>query len=127
MSWGDRSSVNEVICHGIPDKRPLQEGDIVNIGTPPPQIYPIHRELTRTCVFIDVTLYYQGLLVVTSFSWLITNAFFAGYHGDLNETYPVGKIDEESEKLIRVTRECLDAAIAICKPGALFRDIGKVM
>ncbi|MDO4665910.1 MAG: type I methionyl aminopeptidase [Actinomycetaceae bacterium] len=25
------TSVNEVICHGIPDNRPLQEGDIVNI------------------------------------------------------------------------------------------------
>ena len=23
-------SVNEVICHGIPDKRPLENGDIVN-------------------------------------------------------------------------------------------------
>lgn len=25
------TSVNEVICHGIPDDRPLQEGDIVNL------------------------------------------------------------------------------------------------
>ena len=25
------TSVNEVICHGIPDSRPLAEGDIVNI------------------------------------------------------------------------------------------------
>ncbi len=25
------TSLNEVICHGIPDKRPLQEGDIMNI------------------------------------------------------------------------------------------------
>ena len=25
------TSVNEVICHGIPDSRPLQDGDIVNI------------------------------------------------------------------------------------------------
>lgn len=50
-----------------------------------------------------------------------------GFHADLNETIPVGKIDAESEKLIRVTQECLTAAIAICKPGALFRDIGKVM
>lgn len=25
------TSVNEVICHGIPDERPLQDGDIVNI------------------------------------------------------------------------------------------------
>lgn len=33
------TSVNEVICHGIPDFRPLQEGDIVNL---------------------DVSLYYGG-------------------------------------------------------------------
>jgi methionyl aminopeptidase len=25
------TSINEVICHGIPDSRPLQEGDIMNI------------------------------------------------------------------------------------------------
>jgi hypothetical protein len=25
------SSVNEVICHGIPDCRPLEDGDIVNL------------------------------------------------------------------------------------------------
>ena len=25
------TSPNEVICHGIPDSRPLEEGDIVNI------------------------------------------------------------------------------------------------
>ena len=24
-------SVNEVICHGIPDTRPLKDGDILNI------------------------------------------------------------------------------------------------
>jgi len=82
------TSVNEVICHGIPDQRKLQEGDIVNL---------------------DVT------------------AYFDGYHGDLNETYPVGKIDDGSKRLIKTSRECLDAAIAICKPGALFRDIGKTI
>ncbi|KAL5529462.1 hypothetical protein ACEPAG_5447 [Sanghuangporus baumii] len=82
------TSVNEVICHGIPDRRPLLNGDIVNI---------------------DVSLYYDG------------------FHGDLNATYAVGDIDEESKKLLRTTRECLDEAIKICKPGALFRDIGKVI
>ncbi|EKM82708.1 hypothetical protein AGABI1DRAFT_34709 [Agaricus bisporus var. burnettii JB137-S8] len=79
-------SVNEVICHGIPDKTKLQEGDIVNL-----ELHDI------------------------------------GFHADLNETYPVGEIDEESQKLIRTTREALDAAIAICRPGTLFRDIGKVI
>lgn len=29
------TSLNEVICHGIPDDRPLQEGDIVNIDISP--------------------------------------------------------------------------------------------
>jgi len=81
-------SINEAICHGIPDRRKLREGDIINI---------------------DVGLYYDG------------------FHADLNETYAVGEIDDESKKLIRTTRECLDEAIKICKPGALFRDIGKVI
>ncbi|KAF8921336.1 peptidase M24, structural domain-containing protein [Mucidula mucida] len=82
------TSVNEVICHGIPDQRKLKNGDIINI---------------------DISLYYDG------------------FHADLNATYGVGEIDEESKKLIRTTRECLDEAIKICKPGALFRDIGKVI
>jgi len=60
--------------------------------------------------------------------WFIDAHFiFTGYHGDINETYPVGKIDEDSERLIRTTRLALDEAIKICKPGALFRDIGKAM
>ncbi|KAF8514081.1 peptidase M24, structural domain-containing protein [Gautieria morchelliformis] len=75
------TSVNEVVCHGIPDQRKLREGDIVNLG----------------------------------------------FHGDLNETYPVGTISEENAILIRTSRKCLDEAIKICKPGALFRDIGKVI
>ncbi|CAH7667988.1 peptidase M24, structural domain-containing protein [Phakopsora pachyrhizi] len=82
------TSVNEVICHGIPDARPLEEGDIVNL---------------------DVTLYH------------------AGYHGDLNATYPVGKISKQSEHLIKQTRRCLDRAIAICRPGTLIREVGNVI
>jgi len=82
------TSVNEVVCHGIPDQRKLQEGDIINI---------------------DVTLYYDG------------------FHGDLNETYPVGRIDEESQKLIQTSRECLDRAIQVCKPDIPFRDLGKAI
>ncbi|SJL00363.1 related to methionine aminopeptidase [Armillaria ostoyae] len=82
------TSINEVICHGIPDRRKLKNGDIINI---------VH--LSRV----------------------------PGYHGDLNETYAVGEIDDDAKKLIRTTRECLDEAIKLCKPGALFRDLGKTM
>lgn len=39
----------------------------------------------------------------------------------------MGRVDDDCKKLMRVTREALDEAIKICKPGALFRDLGKVM
>ena len=44
------TSVNEVICHGIPDSRPLEDGDIINI---------------------DVTAYYQGVHGDTSAMFLV--------------------------------------------------------
>lgn len=33
------------------------------------------------------------------------SVFYKGYHGDLNETFVVGEVDEESKKLVRVTHE----------------------
>ncbi len=76
----------------------------------------------------DVTLYYDGKWrsVLSGTSWYNVT-LLKGFHGDLNATYPVGNIDAESEKLLNVSRRCLDEAIKVCKPGALFRDIGKVM
>eukprot|EP00920_Eleutheroschizon_duboscqi_P035855 GHVT01086784.1.p1 GENE.GHVT01086784.1~~GHVT01086784.1.p1 ORF type:complete len:425 (-),score=72.50 GHVT01086784.1:956-2230(-) len=82
------TSVNEVICHGIPDHRPLQEGDLVNI---------------------DITAYLNGM------------------HGDLNETYAVGKVSEESTLLVDGAYVCLMEAIQRCKPGVLYRDIGNII
>ncbi|KAI8853210.1 peptidase M24, structural domain-containing protein [Chytridium lagenaria] len=82
------TSVNEVICHGIPDRYELQDGDIVNI---------------------DVSVFHDG------------------FHGDLNATYLVGNVDLAGEKLVETTRLCLDTAIDMVKPGALYRDIGNVI
>ena len=69
----DCRSVNEVVCHGIPDSRKLRSGDIVNL---------------------DITVYYKG------------------YHGDLNETFFVGKVSEEDVKLVQCAYESLRNAIA---------------
>lgn len=77
-----------MICHGIPDQRVLQDGDILNI---------------------DVTLYHGG------------------FHGDLNETYYIGPSATQNPDNVRVvecSRDCLDEAIKLVKPGMLFRDIG---
>ncbi|XP_070559189.1 methionine aminopeptidase 1-like [Ptychodera flava] len=82
------TSVNEVICHGIPDTRPLEDGDIVNV---------------------DVTVYHNG------------------YHGDLNETFFVGKVDDRSKQLVRVTHECLMHAINEVKPGVRYREMGNII
>ncbi|XP_002977126.2 methionine aminopeptidase 1A isoform X1 [Selaginella moellendorffii] len=82
------TSVNEVICHGIPDARRLEEGDIVNV---------------------DVSVYLNGC------------------HGDLNETFFVGQVDEASVQLVKSTYECLEKAIAIVKPGVRYREVGDVI
>ena len=82
------TSVNEVICHGIPDSTVLQDGDIVNL---------------------DVT------------------AFIHGVHGDLNATYLVGDVDEESRLLVERTREATRRGIAAVKPGRQINVIGRVI
>lgn len=82
------TSVNEIICHGIPDTRPLEEGDIINL---------------------DVTAYYKG------------------YHGDLNETYFVGKASDSSRFLVENTYKSLAQAIAYCKPNAMYREVGNII
>lgn len=85
------TSINEVICHGIPDQRKLVDGDIINL---------------------DITLYHGG------------------FHGDLNETYYVGdkaKANPDTVRVVETSRDCLDEAIKLVKPGMLFRDPGNVI
>nr|CAD1819216.1 unnamed protein product [Ananas comosus var. bracteatus] len=80
------TSVNECVCHGVPDSRQLQNGDIVNI---------------------DVTV------------------FLNGYHGDTSKTFLCGNVNEPVKRLVKVTEECLERAISVCKDGATFKKIGK--
>ncbi len=82
------TSVNEVICHGIPDSRALRDGDIVNL---------------------DVTCFREGV------------------NGDTNATFFVGSVDPESQRLVRVTRECLELAIAQVRPGQPINVIGRAI
>lgn len=83
------TSVNEVICHGIPDFREIEDGDVVNL---------------------DVTVYNRG-----------------GYHGDLNETFCVGNVDDAGRKLVQTAFECLSIAMDKVQPGTLFRDLGNAI
>lgn len=82
------TSVNEVVCHGIPDSRVLQSGDIVNL---------------------DITVYYKG------------------YHGDLNETFLVGRVSDEDVRLVECAYESLRHAISNLKPNMHIKDVGNLV
>ncbi|MBI1809442.1 MAG: type I methionyl aminopeptidase [Gemmatimonadetes bacterium] len=50
--------------------------------------------------------------------------FHGGLHTDSARTWPVGTVDAESERLLRVTAESLEAGIAQCVVGNHIGDIG---
>jgi methionyl aminopeptidase len=52
---------------------------------------------------------------------------FQGYYGDAAVTVPVGTISPEKEKLLRVTRESLECAIAEVQIGNRIADISKAV
>lgn len=51
-------------------------------------------------------------------------AKYKGYYGDHAYTFAVGEVSPEVEKLLRVTKECLDLGIAATKVGNRIGDIG---
>jgi methionyl aminopeptidase len=79
------ASPNEVVVHGIPGPRVLEEGDILSIDC---------------------------------------GAIIDGWHADAAITVPVGEIDDESKRLITVTRDSLTAAIAAMTVGSTLGAIG---
>lgn len=50
-----------------------------------------------------------------------------GYYGDCSMMVCIGDISEEKQKVVNVSKECLDKAIAIIKPGLILSEIGKVI
>jgi methionyl aminopeptidase len=50
--------------------------------------------------------------------------FVDGWCGDSAITVPVGKVDPETERLLKVTEASLHAGIAVVKPGATLGDVG---
>jgi len=50
-----------------------------------------------------------------------------GFFSDSAITLPVGKVSEEADRLMRVTRECLQKGIEAVKPGARVHDISRAV
>ncbi len=51
-------------------------------------------------------------------------AFYKGYHGDAARTFAVGRVSEEAEKLIKVTRDSFFAGIEKLQVGNRLGDVG---
>ncbi|HEX2052525.1 MAG TPA: type I methionyl aminopeptidase [Actinomycetota bacterium] len=58
------TSVNEVVCHGIPDDRPLEEGDIVNVDVTA-YLNGMHGDTSATFPVGQVDKTLQALIEVT--------------------------------------------------------------
>ncbi len=83
------TSINEVVCHGIPsEERLLQDGDIVNV---------------------DVSTIYQG------------------YFSDSSRMFMLGNVPEETQKLVRVARECIDVGLEQVKPWNFLGDMAEAI
>ncbi|XP_074383506.1 methionine aminopeptidase 1B, chloroplastic-like isoform X5 [Apium graveolens] len=50
--------------------------------------------------------------------------YLNGYHGDTSKTFLCGNVDDATKKLVKVTEECLQLGISVCKDGAPFQNIG---
>ncbi|KAI3724207.1 hypothetical protein L2E82_35977 [Cichorium intybus] len=51
--------------------------------------------------------------------------YLNGYHDDISKTFLCGNVDDATKRLVKVTEECLERDMVVCKDGALFRKIGK--
>lgn len=50
-------------------------------------------------------------------------AIYNGYYGDAAKTHPVGKVSEEAERLIQVTRQSFYEGFQFCREGYRLSDI----
>ena len=76
------TSVNNVVCHGIPDENEiLKEGDIINV---------------------DVS------------------TILNGYYSDASRMFTIGQISPEAEKIVRVTKECVEFGLKAVKAMGTF-------
>ena len=79
------TSINNVVCHGIPDEHEiLEEGDIINV---------------------DVS------------------TILDGYYSDASRMFAIGTLSPEAEKLMRITKECVELGLAAAKPWGHLGDI----
>lgn len=100
-------SINEEIVHGLPSKRKLKTGDIVTLD------FGIFFKLEKFLGKDFNKEKYPNLL--------------NGFHTDMARTFSIGEIDQETKRLLTVTRKMLRLGIKKVKPGRTIGDLGETM
>jgi methionyl aminopeptidase len=55
---------------------------------------------------------------------VLVQVYLNGFHGDCSAMFLVGEVDEVGQALVKATELSLENAIAICRPGEFFCNIG---
>lgn len=58
---------------------------------------------------------------------LDAGVIYKGYHSDSARTYPVGKVSDEAERLMKVTKESFFEGLKMCRDGNHVNDISKAI
>lgn len=113
------SSVNEVICHGIPDQRPLELGDVVSFDVSC-YLDGVHGDNCATVIVGDE----QDTVGAAGVDWrgVPYREDWSGVSDNTLESRVVA-----SRRLVKATRESVYASIDVCKPGGCLSDVGRAI
>jgi methionyl aminopeptidase len=120
------TSINEVICHGIPDSRPLKMGDVVSFDVSC-FIGGVHGDNCATVIVGDVPEEKTDKQRTTSSRSNSVGAM--DWRGIPVKTSGFKNAEQEEDlkrarQLVAATRESLYAAIAECKTGSCLTKVG---
>jgi methionyl aminopeptidase len=86
-----------------------------------------HGFPAATCISIDEEVVHgipgERRLVEGQLVSVDLGTIYGGYYGDAARTFAIGEISEEKRRLMNVTRDCLDAAIAKVRSGIKLGEI----
>lgn len=86
-----------------------------------------HGYPAATCISIDEEVVHgipgERRLVEGQLVSVDLGTIYGGYYGDAARTFAIGEISEEKRRLLNVTRDCLDAAIAKVRSGIKLGEI----
>jgi len=115
------SSINEVICHGIPDARSLRNGDIVSFDVSC-FVGGVHGDNCATVIVGDVDkdgISADDATAPKDWRGVPQKTKFA--NDEEQELFVTGR------RLVQAALESLNEGVAVCKPGACLSDIGKAI